>query len=255
VVFASGDSLGAPAVVNLTGNVPSGSTVDVSVDMKAPMNPGNFKSNWKLRNASGQVFGVQSDQSFFVDITVVGVTQTVTLTPTITITPPVSGEVYSFVTGICNAEWLSKAGEPALTCPGSSGDPKGYVMRLNSPTLETGAVETAPVLLTVPRSETNGVITGRYPPIAIQAGYHFKSTLACLNGMNACSVTYQLNYRVGGSLQNLGQWTQTYDSSIQGVDVDLSSLAGQTVEIVLVVMAGDNADQDQAVWVNPRITR
>jgi hypothetical protein len=190
LVFASGDSLGAPSVVNLTGNVASGATVDVSVDMKSPMTAGNYRSNWKLRNASGQVFGVQSDQPFFVDITVVAITPTITLTPTITITPPTSGEVYNFVTGICNAEWLSKAGEPALTCPGSSGDPKGYVMRLNNPTLETGAVESGSVLLTVPRNETNGVITGRYPPIAIQSGYHFKSTLACLNGMNACTVTY-----------------------------------------------------------------
>jgi hypothetical protein len=110
-------------------------------------------------------------------------------------------------------------------------------------------------MLTVPKNEVSGAITGRYPGIAIQSGYHFRATLGCMNGMSACSVVYQLNYSTGGEVEGLGEWTQVLDGSIQGIDVDLSSLAGQTVEIILVVLAGSDATQDQAVWIYPRIIK
>jgi hypothetical protein len=42
---------------------------------------------------------------------------------------------------------------------------------------------------------------------------------------------------------------------VQGVDVDLSSLAGQQVQIILAVLANGSAEGDQAVWIYPRIQR
>jgi hypothetical protein len=249
LVFAGGDALGAPAVINLPGTVPAYSTVDLSIDMKAPMTPGQYVGDWKLRNAAGQVFGVVADQPFFVQITVIQ--------PTVTPTPTslASGIIYDFTTNMCKAEWRSAAGSTLLPCPGTSGDSTGYVMKLENPTLETGAIEPSPVMLTVPKNEVSGAITGRYPGIAIQSGYHFRATLGCMNGMSACSVVYQLNYSTGGEVEGLGEWTQVLDGSIQGIDVDLSSLAGQTVEIILVVLAGSDATQDQAVWIYPRIIK
>jgi hypothetical protein len=259
LVFASGEAMGAAAVINLPGTVPANATVDLSIDMKAPAAPGKYMSNWKLRNPAGQVFGVVADQPFFVQITVIEPTLTVTPTPTqsktTTVTPPVSGVIYDFTSNICKAEWRSEASGTALPCPGTSGDANGYVMKLENPTLETGSIESAPVLLTVPKNATSGAITGRYKGITIQSGYHFRATLGCLNGMNNCSVVYQVNYSVGSDVKNLGEWSQTYDGSIQGIDLDLSNLTGQTVDIILVVLAGDNANQDQAVWVYPRIMK
>lgn len=259
LVFASGDAMGASAVINLPGTVSTGDTVDVSIEMKAPNTPGQYVSNWKLRNPEGKIFGVFDDQPFFVQITVVSPTITITPTPTVTrtvtLTPPVSSVVYDFSSNICKAEWRSQVGGSVLACPGTSGDSNGFVMRLENPTLETGAIENAPVLLTVPRNEPNGVITGRFPGISIQSSYHFKATLGCLNGMNGCTVVYQLNYSIGNEVKNLGEWSQAYDGSIQGIDLDLSNLSGQTVDIILVVLAGDSANQDQAVWVYPRLVK
>jgi hypothetical protein len=259
MVFASGDAMGAAAVINLPGTVPANATVDLSIDMKAPAAPGKYMSNWKLRNPAGQVFGVVADQPFYVQITVIEPTVTVTPTPTqsrtITVTPPVSGVIYDFTSNVCKAEWRSQAAGTALPCPGTSGDANGFVMKLENPTLETGSIESGPVLLTVPRNEASGVITGRYGGIKIQNGYHFRATLGCLNEMDNCTVVYQVNYAIGADVTNLGEWSQEYDGSIQGIDVDLSSLAGQTVDIILVVLAGDSADQDQAVWVYPRIMK
>ncbi len=262
LVFASGEAFGAPAVIALAGSVPTGATVDLSIDMVAPALPGRYVSRWKLRNPAGEVFGVVADQPFYAEIVVVQATASPTVTRTpgppmpATVTPPASGVVYDFTANLCRAEWRSQAGGPALPCPGTSGDSSGYVMRLERPVLETGAIETSPVVLTVPQLTAGGAITGRFPAITVQRGDHFRATLGCLYGQSRCSVTYQLNYSVaGGDPVNLGEWTQAYDGSIQGIDVDLSRLAGQQVELILVALSGEQALDDQAAWVYPRIVR
>jgi hypothetical protein len=57
-VFISGSQLSAPAVVNMPASVAPGATVDISVNMIAPSAAGHYRGNWKLRNASGTLFGV-----------------------------------------------------------------------------------------------------------------------------------------------------------------------------------------------------
>lgn len=255
LVFSSGDAFGAPAVINLPGSVPTNATVDLSVDMKAPTAAGDYISSWKLRNPQGETFGVVANQPFYAQISVVVPTPTINPRSTATRSASVTSVVYDFTTNLCQAEWRSQAVGSELPCPGLAGDSNGYVMKLESPSLETGAIETAPVLLSVPRSDGEKAITGTYAGIAIKSGYHFRATLGCLNQMHACSVIYQLNYAVGSEIKNLGEWSQAYDGSIQGIDVDLSSLAGKTVDIILVVLAGENSNQDQAVWIFPRIMK
>jgi hypothetical protein len=56
VIFFGGTSMGGPVVQALTGNVNPGQTVDLSVDLEAPGEPGTYTGNWKLRNASGVAF-------------------------------------------------------------------------------------------------------------------------------------------------------------------------------------------------------
>ena len=262
LIFASGDAMGAPAVVNLVGDVPPNSTVDVSIDMKAPNAVGKHTGNWRLRNPAGVIFGVEGDTSFYVIIEVIANTPTVTATiptatPTVTPTPTQQagpGVIYDLAANTCQAEWRTAAG--VLTCPGILGDTRGAVAVIPAPVLETGGTESQIVLLTQPEAVDNGVITGAFPALAIQNGYHFRATLACLGGQNNCSVKYQLNYREGsGDLTNLGEWSQTYDGSIQGIDVDLSSLSGKTVQLILVVVANGSSSQDAALWIYPRVTK
>ncbi len=57
VVFVSGNDMDGPSVQALAGNVNPGQTVDLSVDLTAPNNDGDYTGNWGLRNASGVVFG------------------------------------------------------------------------------------------------------------------------------------------------------------------------------------------------------
>jgi len=76
VVFDSGNALGAPPSFNLPVNVPPDGLVDISVNMKAPEQPREYESYWKLQNPQGVVFGLGSrgDKAFWVKITVIAPT-------------------------------------------------------------------------------------------------------------------------------------------------------------------------------------
>lgn len=108
LVFANGDSMGGPASVSLTGTVAPNQTVDVSVDLTAPNSPGTYRGNWKLRNASGQVFGLGDSASpFYVEIEVVA---TVNFSIEFENTHICSGNVYATVKIVnTGAEFLLSA--------------------------------------------------------------------------------------------------------------------------------------------------
>ena len=83
LVFDSGDSMGAPASAQLTtGTVAPGQTIDVSVNLTAPVAPGTYRGNFRLRNGSGVLFGIgdAGTGAFWVTIDVVPATTSVTLT-------------------------------------------------------------------------------------------------------------------------------------------------------------------------------
>jgi hypothetical protein len=82
VVYSSGDKLGAPDSKNLPGTVPPNGTLDISVVMVAPAAPGTYQGNWKLRNASGLLFGLNGNDEFWVRIKVISPTPSATPTPT-----------------------------------------------------------------------------------------------------------------------------------------------------------------------------
>ena len=56
--FFNGNPLGVPAEVPLTAIVQPGGTIDVSLDMVAPNQPGTYRSEWMLQVAAGPMLGV-----------------------------------------------------------------------------------------------------------------------------------------------------------------------------------------------------
>jgi len=81
----SGEAMGAPSSIPLPQKVEPGQSVDISVDMVAPLSPGTYQSNWKLRNTSSTWFGIGpgGGSPFWVRIIVSGsVTSSVTFSPT-----------------------------------------------------------------------------------------------------------------------------------------------------------------------------
>ncbi len=72
VVFLEGSVMDGPLTVALSQTVAPGESVDISVDMVAPAEPGTYRGYWKMQNAEGQLFGVgiESTEAFWVEIVV-----------------------------------------------------------------------------------------------------------------------------------------------------------------------------------------
>lgn len=174
--------------------------------------------------------------------------------PTPTTPPPEPQTVYSFAEQYCSAQWSN--GSEVLSCPGAVENTNGFVLLPVNPVLETGVTETKPTLQTVPNQVADGLIRGTYPEFAVQSGDHFKATIGCLSGATACSVMFQLNYRIGdGDIQNLATWSENNNGQTQTLDIDLTPLAGKSVKFILTVLANGQPTDDQALWILPRIMR
>jgi len=238
LVFYSGERMSAPTVVNLPWSVFPGQTVDLSVNMIAPPSAGEYRGSWILQNASGRLFGIgpNADLPFWVSIKVSG-------------EAPAGG--YDFLANVCAAQWKSGAG--ALPCPGSEGDPNGFVLRLDSARLEDGSL--APALLTFPQNRYNGYIQGIYPFFLVQPGDRFQVTVGCEYGI-PCYVTFRLDYMtMNGLISNFWTWYENNEGRVYKADIDLTPLVGQNVRFILTLLASGSANNDRALWASPRIFR
>lgn len=239
LVYVTGERFSAPAAVAMPTNVGPGQTVDLAVNLTAPNQNGQYRGFWKLRNSSNVLFGIgpSADSNFYVDIKVTGYT--------------VTG--YDFLANYCEASWQNSSRD--LPCPGAEGDDNGFVMVLSSPKLEDGKTQGSG-LLTYPERGNDGLISGKYPAIKIEAGDRFQALIGCLNEANDCDMIYRLQYQIGnGSVKTLGQWHEVYEGQAYPINIDLSTLSGEKVKFILSVLANGSSHEDFALWVNPRIAR
>jgi hypothetical protein len=223
----------------LAGSVAPGQYIEIPVTLKSPNQSGNFTGYWKLRNTSGALFGIgaQADTAFWIKIKVSGP----------------SFEAYNFANKYCQADWSN--GNNNLPCPGTDGDSSGYVIKLNSPKMENGTTEDEPGLLTVPQDKNNGIIAGQFPAFTVQNGDRFRAWVNCQHNATKCNVVFRLDYRNNGQVKTLGTWNEAYEGKYYPIDLDLSSLAGQTLKFILVVTTNGGFNQDYAIWLNPHIIR
>jgi hypothetical protein len=239
LVFDSGEQMGATSPQTI-GSVAPGQEVDISINFTAPATAGTYRSYWRIRNSSGvliPVLGGTQGKSFFVEIKVAVVSSGLDLH-----------------TRGTEANWVS--GASTLTFGGADTDVNGFVTYRNNQKLEDNS-SPGKVLETHPQWVTDGAITGTYPAYKVVAGERFRAKIGFLllsdGTCGAGNAKFQLNYREGSASNSLGQWTDTCDGKLVDIDVDLSSLAGRTVQFVLAVVANGSALQDQAVWVSPRV--
>jgi hypothetical protein len=242
LVFTSGDKLDGRDSVPLAGNVAPGQTVDVSVDLISANAPGVYTGYWQLRNASGVIFGTggQANSPFWVKIKVGQRLQV----------------VYEFVSILCAASWnTSAAGQ--LDCPSPGYDTiNGFVYVEPNPVLENGATAAQPAIITYPSQGSGSMISGEYPAFKVKDGDRFKTTIGCLYESISCNVVFMLNYSIdGGPVQNLGTWVETYTKRYQVLDIDLSQLAGKSVEFILTVINNGSLTENWAFWLLPAIYR
>ncbi|MBW8009654.1 MAG: hypothetical protein FVQ83_00245 [Chloroflexi bacterium] len=93
LIFDEGDQMGGADSVPFQEIVLPGESIDISVDLTAPDDPGGYTGFWMLRNAAGELFGVgeNADQSIFVIITVVEEDPQSSNTPAPTGGPTITG--------------------------------------------------------------------------------------------------------------------------------------------------------------------
>jgi hypothetical protein len=223
LIFDSGDAMSGTSPIGIA-TVSPGQEVDISVSLTAPTTTGSYRGFWRIRNASGvliPVLGGTQGRSFFVDIKVA-----------------VTSSGLDLHSKAPSATWISSAGN--ITFGGPDTDVNGFAMYKDGQKLEDGTSPTK-ILEMHPQWVDNGVITGRYPAYTVVTGEHFKARigfLALADGTcGSGNVKFQLNYREAGTLKSLAEWAKSCNGSLTSVDVDLSSLAGKTVEFVLGVLA------------------
>jgi hypothetical protein len=115
-----------------------------------------------------------------------------------------------------------------------------------------------PVLLTIPAWNGYSSLFLRYPPFTVHAGDRFRATLLC-RPSTPCDVQFSLEYYdASGNYQNTSSAWDLKSGDAPVEVVDLSSLAGQTVDFVLVLRLFhllDHPQQDHGLWVAPHIYR
>jgi len=132
----SGDAMNAPSSVALPNKVDPGQSVDISVDLVAPLESGTYQGNWKLKNANNEWFGIGpgGGSVFWVRIAVKQ-SITGTLTPSTSETP----DTTTTPSDITTTPWVHISGSGKLS-PGDtinldnlavnsgSGDDLNYVL-------------------------------------------------------------------------------------------------------------------------------
>lgn len=242
VVFVSGYQMEAPTSTNLAANVAPGETVDISLNMVSPGQPGVYTGYWELQSSDGEVFGVGKDGEtpFWVRIRVTEDDKTV---------------VYNYAENACEAAWESSVDE-TIACPSAEDRTNGFIQPLDAVELENGVTYQEPSILTYPDVGRSGYMVGRFPAVKIEDGDHFQATIGCQSGAEDCNINFTLRFaQTGEGLTSLGNWHEVYEGLYYPIDIDLSDYAGEEIQIVLSAIAVDDTMQNEAIWMDPRIVR
>ena len=251
LVFDSGEAMGGPASLQLTtGTVAPGQSIDISVTFTAPGTPKTYQGYWKLRNGAGVVFGVGDSASaaFWVKIKVV---QPITPTPVATTTPEPSG-IFDFIVKGPSATWNNATkqlgwGDPAI-------DSNGIAMTLDNFKLEDNTIYNK-VLLTYPQYISSGIIVGTYPWYTVRSGDHFRASIGYSAECTGAKGTFQLTYQNASGNNVIGDWYKFQDGALKPIDLDLTILAGNTIQFKIKAIADGSTQGYCFVWVNPRIEK
>jgi hypothetical protein len=255
LVFDSGAQMGAPDSQQLTtGTVEPGQQIDVAVNLVAPDDPGKYRGNFKLRNASEIVFGIdQNSKPFWVEIRV----------------PDESGLRFDFLSRAKNADWgsgvepvdFANPGHQDITYGGPDTNDIGFVMIKDGVKLENRQTS-AKILQTHPKWVDNGYIVGRYPAYKVGPGDYIKGHLGFIalpdGSCGAGDVVYEIHYTIDGDLgtrTRLGQWPKACDGKLLSIEVSLADLKGENINFYLVVLANGPSAQDWTIWSSLGVMR
>lgn len=253
--FESGEIMGGPSSQGLTGEtIQPGDSMDVSVELTAPLETGSYQGNWKLRNVKGDGFGVgEFSKAFWVKINVV----------------EGAGTMLEFNSRAGDAAWGSGStpvdfidlGGKILNFddPGAPDDP--YVALLDEQFLEGGRVSGI-LLVTTPPQGKGKYIIGRFPDYKVNGGDLLFGRIGLTQRSNGTCGDGDVDYRIHlmrdgdpSTLVLLGEWNEVCDRRMRSFEIDLDDYKGETVQIFLIVVANSSSSENQAVWDALRIHR
>ena len=253
--FEGGDAMGGPSSQELTTKtIQPGDTLDITVNLVAPLETGTYQGDWMLRNVKGEGFGVgEYSKAFWVKINVV----------------EGAGMMFDFNTRASSAAWgfgsipvdYVDLGGKILTFDhqGDPGDP--YVALENELNLE-GERISGILLASYPPVGVGKYIIGRFPDYKVNAGdLLFGRVGLTLNPGGNCGsgdVEFKIKLMVGGdpsTLVTLGEWSEVCDDAMKTFEIDLDDYKGDTVKIFLVVIANTDSEKNFAVWDSLSIHR
>lgn len=239
VMFAGrGDAMGGPGSAPLVteGEVKPGETALVSVDLRAPLEPGEYKGYWMLRGPNNNPFGTGPNGAspFFVLISV--------------------ADEYSFAEHACSAKWSTAAGD--LPCPGKEDDQQGFVIPVENPKMEDGQEREGLGILVKAQPAAGGYIVGRFPQIAVPEASDFRAEISCQHGAEGCYVRFRVTYQIeDGPEIVLGEWNEGYEGGTGRAVADLDALAGKAVSFNLYLYAAGTPEASRGIWFFPRIVK
>lgn len=251
IVYNGGINLASKSSFDLPEDVSPGESVDISIAMEAPDENGSYKSNWVFRSDSGSTFGVNGSGGsagvpFFALIRVGAASSGGSGSGGGTVK-------YDFADNLCDADWESET-KNNLPCPGANQGNDGFVLVLQDPDLENGQ-ENDPAIWMRPNHAGGGYVSGTFPDYKVKDDDHFVAVIGCLDNNSDCRVSFMLSYiKENGNEESLGSWDEKFDGLVRTINIDLSSLAGDTVNFVLTVETGNNFfKQANAFWFQPAI--
>jgi hypothetical protein len=260
--------MNAPDFINLPKDVAPNQTVDISIDLVAPIAPSIYKGVWMFEdNTTGRRFGLgrSSTGQIWVQVKVISApTSTATPAPSSTqtigaantplpIASPSADQAYDFAAQICSAQWQSNKGTES--CLGSSDEAQGAISLVTQPTLEDGTTLNNSAILINSNSQ-KGFIRGIYPEYLVQPGDHFQAIASCEANATTCSALFRVSYQEGANaVVDLWAVGEFYDQKYTQINIDLSSLAGKKVKIILDVTPLNTEPSNRVFWASPRIYR
>ena len=185
-------------------------------------------------------------------------TATSTPVPFPWITPQPGTVVLDFVALACRSLWGN--GARNIPCPGDPNDlTEGYIAPADQAVAEGEIPVEAPVLIGLPGlgGEHGAGLFGTFPLLLIQPGDTFHAVLACQEG-SSCDVEFALEYidaRGNYNHEMNWSWMHSYGGGPVPVEVDLSPLADQTVQLILVVRDQGTPEDDWVLWIYPYVSR
>ena len=246
LVFMTGNAMNGLAAKDIGQTVSPGQSADITISLNAPDSAGSYEGYYQLRSPDGIRFGLgaKTDVSFWVKISVSQVTYVMD-----------AAHPLDFDYNVCAAKWTTTAGK--ISCSAGSVDfTNGSVRKTNSPKLEGGYQDDEGTIVLSPSSGSGGMIMGQFPPITMATGDHFKAMVGCMVSRPDCNVLFELQYLdAGNTLHSLGSWAEKSDSQYTHIDVDLSSLNGKSVAIILKVQNNGDSKDDEIFWLSPGIVR